>query len=279
MHKNIIKASNLKRNEYINHLERCFYFLNILFRIENTFINLTAKEDLDSVSINIKNNINNIFRQFNYEEIINQYKKLILVFLEIQQKNFKKLIKEYNDDLEKLIKYINLRIKNLINELKDILEENLINVKKEISKELEKIGISDNINYANIELSLGQKILIGAIVVPCTLIALPFALAYGVLYKLPSSFIKSLINLFKQKEKQFNDYLKTLKEEINDMMKGYLAYYTVEIIKYENCVNEIIKRFLGLIEASYIKADDSYNEAKENYLKIYEDYKKIKNIK
>ena len=279
MHKNIIKASNLKRNEYINHLERCFYFLNILFRIENTFINVTAKEDLDSVSIKIKINIKNIFRQFNYENIINQYKKLMFEFLDTQQKSFKKLIKDYNDDLEKLFKYINLKIKSLINELKDILEENLINVKKEISKELEKIGISDNINYENIQLSLGQKILIGVMAFPCTLIALPFALAYGILYTLPSSLIKSVINLFKQKEKKFNDYLKTLKEEINVMMKSCLAYYTVEIIKYENCVNENIKRFLGLIEASYIQADDSYNEAKENYLMIYEDYKKIKNIK
>ena len=63
------------------------------------------------------------------------------------------------------------------------------------------------------------------------------------------------------------------------MMKNYLEYYNIEIIKSENRINEIIKRFLGLIEASYIQADDSYNEAKENYLKIYEDYKKIKNIK
>ena len=272
MKKNIIKASNLKRNEYINHLERSFYFLNIHFRIENTFINITAKEDLDSVSRDIKNNIKNIFHQFNYEKIINQYKKLMFEFLDAQQKNFKKLIKEYNDDLEKLFKFINLIIKNLINELRDILEKNLINVKKEISKELEKIGISENINYANVQLTLGQKILIRVIDVSYTLIVLPFALAYSDLYELPSSFIKSVINIFKQKEKKFNDYLKTLKEEINDMMKNYLAYYSNEIIKYENCINEIIKRFLGLIEASYIQADDSYNEAKENYLKIYEGY-------
>ena len=190
MKKNIIKASNLKRNEYINHLERCFYFLNILFRIENTFINVTAKKDLDSVSRDIKNNIKNIFHRFKYEKIINQYKKLMFEFLDDQQKNFKKLIKDYNDDLEKLFKYINLKIKNLINQLKDILEENLVNVKKEISKELEKLGISVNINYANKELSLGQKILIGIVAVPGTLIALPFALAYNVLFNLPFSLIK-----------------------------------------------------------------------------------------
>ena len=63
------------------------------------------------------------------------------------------------------------------------------------------------------------------------------------------------------------------------MIKNFIEYYTIEINKYQYCINEIIKRFLGLIEASYIQADDSYNEAKENYLKIYEDYRKIKNIK
>ena len=70
-----------------------------------------------------------------------------------------------------------------------------------------------------------------------------------------------------------------MKEEINTMMESNLLLYTLEIVKYENSINEVIKRFDGLIAASYIQADNNYNEAKEKYLKIYEYYQKIKNIK
>ena len=275
MQKNIIKASNLKRNEYINHLERCFYFLNILFRIENSFKNAHAKEDLDSITKNIKNNINDIFLQFNCVKIINKYKKYLLTFIDNQQKNFKNLIKVYNNDLDKILNYINNHIKDLIKELNDILEDNLENMKKAILKEMGKYEISEKIIISNAGFSLKHKILIGGAII----ISLPFALAYGVLWKLPSSLIKSLIYLFKQKEKKFNDYLKNLKEEINNMMEKNLLLYTLEIVKYENSINEVIKRFNGLIAASYIQTDDSYNEAKEKYLKIYEYYQKIKNIK
>jgi len=279
MHENVIKASNLKRNEYINHLERCFYFLNILFRIENTLINITAKEDLNSASKNIRNNIINIIEQFKYEKIINQYKKSVLEFLDEQQKNFKNLIKEYNDDIEKLLKFIDEQVKMMIDELTYILEKNFEKMQKDIYKELEIIDIIQKQAKTNVELSLGQKVIIGAIAVPCTIIALPFALAYGLLWRLPSFLIKSAIYHFKQKEKKFNDYLKNMKEEINNMMKNELKHYKDKIKKFESLINGFINIFFGLIEASYIKEDDSYNEAKEKYLEIYEEYKKIKNLK
>ena len=275
MQKNIIKASSLKRNEYINHLERCFYFLNILFRIENSFKNAHAKEDLDSITKNIKNNINDIFLQFNCVKIINQFKKHMLTFIDNQQKNFKNLIKVYNNDLDKILKYIDNYIKDLIKKLNDILEDKLENMKKAILKEMGKYEISEKLIISNAGLSLKHKILIGGAII----ISLPFALAYGLVWKLPSYLIKSVIYLFKQKEKKFNDYLTNLKEEINTMMERNLLLYTLEIVKYENSINEVIKRFDGLIAASYIQADNNYNEAKEKYLKIYEYYQKIKNIK
>ena len=280
MEENIIKASNLKRNEYINHLERCFYFLNILFRVENILINATAKEDLNSASKNVRDNIKNIFQQFKYENIINQYKKSIIEYLEEQKKNFKSLIKEYNDDIEKLLKSIDDQIKMMIDELKYILKENFELAKKEIYKELEKFGIFEKKSTnSNVESSLGQKVMIGVIAFPCGLIALPFALAYGLLWKLPSLLFKSVKYYFKQKEKIFNDYLKSMKEEINNKMKIEINYYKKQIRKFENLINDFIKIFLGLIEASYVQEDDNYNEARKNYLEIYEDYKKIKNLK
>ena len=116
------------------------------------------------------------------------------------------------------------------------------------------------------------------IAIPRTLITFPFAPAYDVKWKLPSSFLKSEIPI-NQRETKFYDYIKNIQEEINNMMKNYLVYYIVEITKYENLINEVIQIFLGLIEASYIQEDDNYNEAKDNYLKIYEVYKAINNIK
>ena len=120
MKQNIIKSSNLKRNEYINHLERCFFYLNIFFRIDNTFINISAKESLNSTLTNIKNNIKNILKKFEYEKIINQYKKLMLEFLDNQQINYKELIKQYNNDLEKIFEFIRCQINNMIDELKNM---------------------------------------------------------------------------------------------------------------------------------------------------------------
>jgi len=82
----------------------------------------------------------------------------------------------------------------------------------------------------------------------------------------------------KKFEKNFIDYLKILKEEINIVMKEYYFNYNDKMKKYESLINDNINKFLGLIKASNIQEDDCYNEAKENYLKICEDYKKMKII-
>ena len=71
----INKSYELKRNEYINHLERFFYFMNIFFRIENKFQKIDAKEDFEKISKRVINNIENIFNQFKREKIIIKYKK------------------------------------------------------------------------------------------------------------------------------------------------------------------------------------------------------------
>ena len=205
MKQNIIKSSTLKRKEYKNHLERCFFFLNILFRIENTITNGSVKESLNSSLSNIKSNIKNILQEFEYEKTINQHKNLMLEFLNNQQKNYKKLFEN-----------------------------------------------------SNIMLIFNQLVFL----IPIISIDL-------VLYA-----FKGIVNLFKKNEKKFNDYLKDLKEEINNETKYCLFTCNDKMKKYENLINYDISKFLGLIEASSIQADDSYNEAKENYLEIYEDYKK-----
>jgi len=276
IHENIIKASNLKKNEFIKHLERYFYFLNIFFRIDNSFANVIIKDDFNFVSKYIKIRINNIFQQFKYEEIINKHKIFILGYLNCQRLIFKKNVNWGGSILfEKIVKDINTEIKHIIGALNYILEQNLENIRKQILMELEKMWIPEKQINSNLELSLELKTLCLVIAIPSTLIFFPFASAYSVIWKLPTSFLKSEIPVG-QRETKFYDYIKNMQEEINNMMKNYLVYYIVEISKYENLINEVIQIILGLIEASYIQQDDSYNEAKNNYLKIYEAFKNIK---
>ena len=269
MKQNIIKSSNLKRNEYINHLERCFFYLNILFRIENIPINVSAKESLNSTLTNIKNNIKNIIKNFEYEKIINHYKKLMLEFLDNQKKNFNKLMKQYNNDLEKISEFIKCQINNMIDELKNILEENLENVKTKIEKEMEKIGISINLaNTKNKINPLFSSLKVISSFVDLRIAFIPVIGGAYIIYKA----IKYLIKKF---ENNYIDYLNNLKEEINNEMEYYFSYYNDKMQKYECLINDDINKFLGLIKRSNIQEDDNYNEAKENYLKIFEDYKKM----
>jgi len=260
MNQNIIKSSNLKRNEYINQLERCFFYLNILFRIENSFINVSAKESLNSALTNIKNNIKDILQLFQYEKIINHYKNLILEFLDIQQKNFKKLMKEYNNDLEKILEFINSQINNLFKELDNTLEEILENVEKKILKEMEKIGLSINSTNVKNKINLIKNILLSNLVISIFKIML---------------FINPITILFTNNKNKFNIMLKILKDKINNTMKNYFSYYNDKMQKYEYFINDSINKFLELIKASNIQEDDNYNEVKENYLEIFEDYKKM----
>ena len=188
-------------------------------------------------------------------------------FLDNQQKIFKKLMKEFDDDLETIFKFIKNQINNLIEELNNTLEENLENVVKKILKEFEKIGISINpLNLTNIAKAVTpfffySKIILGVFVLK------PFVFFINV--------FNTIKNLFKKNEKIFNDYLKDLKEEINNTMKYYFSKYNNKMKEYESLTNDFIIKIIKLIAASNIQADDNYNEAKENYLKIYDDYKKM----
>ena len=106
---------NLKKNEFIKHLERYFYFLNIFFRIDNSFANVIIKDDFNFVSKYIKIRINNIFQQFKYEEIINEHKIFILGYLNCQRLIFKKNVNWGGSILfEKIVKDINTEIKHII---------------------------------------------------------------------------------------------------------------------------------------------------------------------
>ena len=203
----------------------------------------------------------------------------ILGVLNFQKAIFEKSVNSVGTiSLEKNIKDISAQINNIIGALNNILEKNLKNIRKQILMELEKIWIPEKQINLSLELSLEMKKLGLVISIPSTLITFPFSPAYDIIWKLPFSFLKSGIP-FGQREEKFYDYIKKMIEEVNNMMKNYLVYYIVEITKYENLINEVIQIFLGLIEASYIQEDDSYNEAKNNYLKIYEAYKTINNIK
>jgi len=276
IHEKINKASTFKRNEVSKHLKNCFYFLNILFKIENTFANVIIKDDFNFVSKNIKSNIKNIFQQFKYEQIINQHKIFMLGVLNYRQELLKRSFgKSTFETLQSIIKDLNAQIIQIIGELNHILEENLKNIRKVILIQLEKIWLPEKKTNSNLDLSLEFKELGSVIAIPSSFIIFPSSLAYSVIWKLPSSFLKLDI-IIGQRETKFYEYIQNMKEEVNNMMKNYLVYYIVEIIKFENFINEVIQIFLGLIESNYIKEDDNHNEAKNNYLKIYEDYKKLK---
>ena len=202
----------------------------------------------------------------------------ILGYLNNQQVIFEKYVKNTMFNFGIILRDINFQIEFIIGNLNDILEENLKNIRKNILMEFEKIWIPEKQINSNLKLSLESKNLDLVIPIPSTLIIFPFAPAYGVIWKLTSSFLKSEIP-YGQRETKFYDYIKNMQEEINSMMKDYLVYYIVEIKKFENLINEVIQIFIGLIEASYIHEDDNYSEAKNNYLKIFEAYKAINNIK
>jgi hypothetical protein len=160
----INKSYELKRNEYINHLERFFYFMNIFFRIENKFQKIDAKEDFEKLSKRVISNIENIFNQFKGEEIIKEYKNQILEFINIKQKDFKILMQENGNNIEQVIVLIHEKIDKQLEEFKSSIQKELTDIENKIAQEMENIGISKTsliergIKY---EKSLGVKILMG----------------------------------------------------------------------------------------------------------------------
>ena len=279
---NINKSSNLKKNEFINHLERCFYFMNIFFRIETPLNNIKAKEDFEKASNEVINKIKNIFKEYNPENIINKNKKDITIFLDERGKSFKNLMKENKNNLEKVIISTNEILKLKINSLKEELDNYFIELKEEILVELSKIG-GNNLelnNKKNVvkELSIGKKILIGAIAVPTAIIGISLCIVLGITLGLPSFFINKIRNAFKEEEIKFKEYLKQVKDDMNNLINNFLFNYNNKIFDLQEITIENIRRMQGLIQASFIETDDYWNESKEKYLKIFKHYEKIKNL-
>ena len=275
---NIIKSSDLKRNEFINHLERCFYFMNTFYKIDNSFISNKTKEELEKTSNEMINNIKTIFNNFNFESIIDKYKKNIIQYIDEMGKSFKKLMKKHKNDLNKIIDSINKEIYDIINKLKDELVIQFGILQEKIWDEVEKIGVTTILKEENKykEIPLSKKILIGTLAVPATIIGIPLYILYGIAWELPSFVVKKIINATKKEENKFQEFLVTRKGEINEILEKILNNYKSKTNDFKISIIENSKRVLGLIEANNIETDDFWNETKKQYEKIYENYKNIK---
>jgi len=274
IHIKINKSYELKRNEYINHLERFFYFMNIFFRIENKFQKIDAKEDFEKISARVISNIENIFKQFKGETIIKKYKKQILEYINTKQKDFRILMQENDNNVEQVISLINGKIDKQLDEFKSSIQNELTDVETKIAKEMESIGISETsliergIKY---ELSLRKKILMLVLTNP--ILTITFGIGYGLLYALPNYLINKAFD-----GRKYNQFIDDQKDYINRLMKSYSNSIKKNIEKFKKLSFENAKRLLGLLKSNSIETDEFWKEAKKQYIKIYNDYKILKHL-
>ena len=270
MYNKIINSSNLKKQEYINHLERFFYFMNIFFRVESTnFEVVKAKEDFENITKKTLDNFENVFKEFKGQIIIKDFKELIFDVIDDLKKSYKKLMKKYNNNVDKVISEVECHINGTKENLKKQLDTEIKDVESKIVEQLKSIGFSESKNYIdkNIEKVYSTKIKfffatlgIGAV-------------AYGLFYSLPTF----IINKFKDKRK-FESFLDDMKQDIENELESISLSIEKNFNSYKRINMKNARRLLGLIEAGNIKTDNYWKEAKEEYLKIFNDYKKIKNI-
>ena len=266
----IINSSNLKKQEYINHLERFFYFMNIFFRIESSnFEIVKAKEDFEKVAKNTLKNIENLFDEFQGLKIIEEFKEKIFAFIEEKRKSYKQLMAENENKVDNVILIVEKEINEHKKNFRNQFDTELKKFETKIAKELEKIGFSEkkNVIDKNIEKIYSTKIKFFFATLGIG------ALAYGLFYSLP----KHIIRIFKD-ETKFVDFLDKIKDEIENDLESISTSLDKNFNSFKKINIENAKRLLGLIEAGNIKTDDFWNEAKEKYLIIFNDYKKIKNI-
>ena len=270
MYKKIITSSELKKQEYINHLERFFYFMNIFFRIESTNFEIAqAKEDFEKVAKKSLKNIENIFDEFQGQKIIEEFKESIFAFIEDKRKSYKQLMAENGNKVENIISIVEKEINERKINFRNQFDSELKNIETKIAEELNKIGFSEkkNVIDKNVEKIVSTKIKFFFATLGIG------ALAYGLFYSLP----KHIIIFFKVKKK-FYDFLDHIKEDIQNDLESISTSIDKNFKIFKKINLENAKRLLGLIEAGNIKTDDFWNEAKEKYLLIFNDYKTIKNI-
>ena len=266
---NIIKSYNLKKYEFINHLERIFYFMNIFFRIENSYINNDANSDFKKALNEELKNIEEIINDFKPEDYFKAYKQDIFNFIDERKNCFKELVKENKNVLDFINKQIILKIKNL----KEELDKNYDLVQEKISEKLKKLGIPINeILNNNKKNDLFKK----KINYTSIIISFPFLLVYGITCKLPSLIAKKIIQNFKSQEIIFKEKLEKIKNKIDTKFNEILIRYNKEIIKIKKNIIKIKEKILGLIEASSVEIDEFWEEAKKEYIKIKEKYENIK---
>ena len=272
----INKSYELKEREYINHLERFFYFMNIFFRIKNKFQKKNAKEDFEKISKKVINNMENIFNEFKGEKIIIEYKKQILEFINIKQKDFKILMQENGNNIEQVIFLINEKINKKIEEFRKSIQEELTGLETKIAKEMTNIGISETslidreIKY---EETLGVKILMGFHYCTFGLTTIAFGIGYGLLYALPNFLINKAFD-----DRKYKQFIDEEKEYLNKLMKSYSNSIKKNLEKFKKLSFENANRLLGLLESNSIETDEFWKEAKEQYIKIYNDYKSLKHL-
>ena len=275
----IIKSHDLKNKEYHNHLQRFFYFMNIFFRLKNDiFKNINnEKVDFENASKTVLNNINNIFNEFKGEEIIKNYKKSILTYIDDKQKDFNIKMEENENNVEQTIDLINKKIdKEIIDLFKEEITKELSNVENKIVEQMKNIGISETgliDKNINIEKSLGYKIFLGFHYCTLRIGTIVFGIGYGLLCALPNF----VVNKFNDKRK-FNQFINDKKIYVEKIMKSYSYSIKKNIKKFKNYSLENVKRLLGLLKTRSIQTDEFWKYANKEYLIIFSNYKEIYNL-
>ena len=270
MSNKIINSSNLKKQEYINHLERFFYFMNIFFRVESTnFEVVNAKEDFEKITKKTLDNIENIFKEFKGQKIIRNFKENIFALIDNLKCSYNKLMADNNNDIDKVISVVECQINATKQNLKNQLDAEIKKIESKIIEQLKSIGFSESKSSIdkNIERIYSTKIKVFFATLGIG------ALAYGLFYSLPTF----IINKFKDKRK-FISFLDDMKQDVERELQSISISIDKNFKSYKAINMKNARRLLGLLKAGNIKTDNYWKEAKEEYLKIFNDYKKIKNI-
>ena len=80
--------------------------MNVFFRIENIFEKINAEVDYKKISKDILSNIEKIFKNYNGEKIISDYKTQIINFIKQKKKEYIYLMQENSDNINEVIDLI-----------------------------------------------------------------------------------------------------------------------------------------------------------------------------
>ena len=236
MCKKIIKSSELKKQEYINHLERFFYFMNLFFRIESSNFEIAnAKEDFERVAKKTLKNIENLFDEFKGQKIIEEFKEKIFAFIEEKRKSYKQLKAENENKVDNVILIVEKEINEHKKNFRNQFDAELKKFETKIVKELEKIGFFEKTNVIDKNV---QKIYSTKIKFFFATLGIG-ALAYGLFYSLP----KHIIRIFRD-ETKFVDFLDKIKDDIENDLESISTSLDKNFKSFKNINMENAKRLL-----------------------------------